>query len=68
MHDPWEPHLALTKRILRYIKGLLSAGLHLGNGPLGQFIAYSDTDWAGCLDTHCSTSGFCIFLGDNMVT
>jgi hypothetical protein len=68
MHDPREPHLALIKRILRYIKGSLSAGHHLGTRPIGQLTAYSDTDWAGCPDTRRSTSGFCIFLGDNLVS
>ncbi|WVZ58276.1 LOW QUALITY PROTEIN: hypothetical protein U9M48_008559 [Paspalum notatum var. saurae] len=30
IHDPCKPHLALIKRILRYVKGTLSAGLHIG--------------------------------------
>jgi len=68
MHDPCEPHLALIKRILWYIKGSLSASLHLGTEPIIQLTAYSDTDWAGCPDTCRSTSGFCVFLGDNLVS
>jgi len=56
MHDPREPHMALIKRILRYVKGTLSAGLHLGTGPVNQITAYSDA------------SGFCVFLGDNLVS
>ena len=31
MHDPREPHMALIKRILRYVKGTLSSGLHIGH-------------------------------------
>jgi len=68
MHDPREPHLALIKRILRYVKGSLSAGLHLGSGAVDQLTAYSDADWAGCPDTRRSTSGFCVYLGDNLVS
>ena len=34
MHDPREPHMALIKNILLYVKGTLSAGLHLGTGPV----------------------------------
>ena len=68
MHDPREPHLALIKRILRYVKGSMSAGLQLGSGTIDQLTAYSDTDWAGCPNTRHSTSGFCVFLGDNLVS
>lgn len=34
MHDPQEPHLALVKRIQRYVEGTLSSGLHIGTGPV----------------------------------
>ena len=68
MHDPREPHLALVKRILRYVKGTLSAGLHIGTGPVDKLVAYYDADWAGCPDSRRSTSGFCVFLGDSLVS
>ena len=41
MHDPREPYLALLKRILRYVKGTLSTGLHIGAGPVSSLTAYS---------------------------
>ncbi|GJT36124.1 ribonuclease H-like domain-containing protein [Tanacetum coccineum] len=31
-------------------------------------IAYSDADWVGCPATRWSTSGYCVFLGDNLLT
>jgi hypothetical protein len=68
MHDPREGHLNALKRILRYIKGTLSMGLHLKPGPNSSLVSYTDADWAGCPDTRRSTSGFCIFLGDNLVS
>lgn len=34
MYDPREHRLALTKRILQYVKGTLSAGLHIGVGSV----------------------------------
>jgi hypothetical protein len=30
--------------------------------------AYSDVDWAGSIDDHRTTSGFYIFLGNNLIS
>jgi hypothetical protein len=68
MHAPREPHLALVKRILWYIKGTLDFGLHIGVSDPYSVTAYSDVDWAGYPNTRRSTSGFCVFLGDNLIS
>jgi hypothetical protein len=39
IHDPREPHLALVKCILRYVKGTLSSGLHIGTRPVDSLTA-----------------------------
>nr|GEX40514.1 ribonuclease H-like domain-containing protein [Tanacetum cinerariifolium] len=31
-------------------------------------VAYSDADWAGCPTTRRSTSGYCVFLGNNLLS
>jgi len=68
MHDPREPHLAALKRILRYIRGTLHLGLLLRPSVQSDLLVYSDTDWAGCPDTRKSTSGYAVFLGDNLIS
>jgi hypothetical protein len=68
MHDPREPHYALIKRILRYLHGTLDHGLQLRRTDTSTLVAYSDADWAGCPDTRRSTSGYAVFLGDNLVS
>ncbi|GKC48632.1 ribonuclease H-like domain-containing protein [Tanacetum coccineum] len=35
---------------------------------LGNLVAYSDADWAGCPMTRRSTSGYCVFLGNNLLS
>jgi hypothetical protein len=68
MHDPREQHLAAIKRILRYVKGMLSHGLQLHSSSPASMVTYTNADWAGCPDTRRSTSGFCVYLGDNLVS
>lgn len=68
MYDPREPHLALIKCILLYVKGSFSAGHHIGTGPVDKLVSYSDADGAGCPDSRRSKSGFCVFLGDSLVS
>ena len=67
MHDPREPHKVLVKRILRYVKGMLSSSLHISTGPVDTLTAYTDADWAGCPDSRRSTSGYRVFLGDTLI-
>lgn len=68
MHDPREPHFDALKRILRYIQGTIDHGLHLYPSAPTRLITYTDADWGGCPDTRRSTSGYCCFLGDNLVS
>jgi hypothetical protein len=68
MHDPRLPHLSYVKKILRYLKGTLDHGLLLNSSSPTSLTVYSDADWAGCPDTRRSTSGFCVYLGDNLVS
>ncbi|XP_062179617.1 uncharacterized mitochondrial protein AtMg00810-like [Phragmites australis] len=68
MHDPREPHLSALKRILRYIRGTLDLGLHIQRSAKDDLVVYSDADWAGCPNTRKSTSGYAVFLGDNLVS
>ncbi|KAJ9551165.1 hypothetical protein OSB04_015210 [Centaurea solstitialis] len=68
MHDPHLLHFNVLKRILQYLKGTLSHGLHIKASAVDRLVAYSDADWAGCPNTHRSTLGFCVYLGDNLVS
>ncbi|GKE31540.1 ribonuclease H-like domain-containing protein [Tanacetum coccineum] len=68
MYDPRDPHFTALKRILRYVCGTLDYGLQLHVSSTTQLSAYTDVDWAGCPVTRRSTSGYCVFLGDNLLS
>ena len=68
MHEPRSGHLEAVHRILRYLKGTPGKGLWFKiNGHLGVD-GYTDADWASCLDDRRSTSGYCVFVGGNLVS
>ncbi|GKE20372.1 ribonuclease H-like domain-containing protein [Tanacetum coccineum] len=56
------------KRILRYVRGTIDYGLKIHVSSSAQLTAYTDADWAGCPITRRSTSGYCVFLGDNLLS
>nr|GEW86772.1 ribonuclease H-like domain-containing protein [Tanacetum cinerariifolium] len=68
MHDPREPYFSALKRVLRYVRGTLDYGLQLFFFSTTDLVAYSDTNWASCPTTRRSTSGYCVFLGNNLLS
>nr|GFC22343.1 ribonuclease H-like domain-containing protein [Tanacetum cinerariifolium] len=68
MHDPREPYFAALKRILRYVCGSVDFGLQLYASATTSLVGCTDTDWAGCPSTRRSTFGYCVFLGDNLLS
>ncbi|KAM7496324.1 hypothetical protein LguiA_020738 [Lonicera macranthoides] len=68
MSAPRSIHFAAVLRIIRYIKGTLHQGLHLSSTSPPLLQAYSDSDWAGDITDRRSTTGFCIFLGDSLIS
>ncbi|KAE8713006.1 hypothetical protein F3Y22_tig00110220pilonHSYRG00054 [Hibiscus syriacus] len=68
MHDPRDELMNALKRIIRYIQGTLHLGLHISPSSITDLVSYTDADWGGCPDTRRSTSGYCVFLGDNLIS
>ena len=61
-------HYAVTLRILRYVKGTIFHGLHFLSQSSLTFRAYSDADWADDPIDRRSTTGYCFFLGDSLIS
>ncbi|GKD27235.1 ribonuclease H-like domain-containing protein, partial [Tanacetum coccineum] len=51
-----------------YVRDTLDYGLQLFSSSTTDLVAYSDADWAGCPTTRRSTSGYCVFLGNNLLS
>jgi hypothetical protein len=60
--------LAAAKRILRYVSGTKFFGLFYNATNDSNVVAYTDADWAGCLDDRKSTSGYAFLFGGNLVS
>nr|GEV86982.1 retrotransposon protein, putative, Ty1-copia subclass [Tanacetum cinerariifolium] len=59
-------YLTLTRLNISYV-GTFDYDLQLFSSSTTDLVAYSDADWAGCLTTRRSTSGYCVFLGNNLL-
>ena len=67
MQEPHELHWKAAKCILHYIKGTHTHGIHYAAGTGLQLVGYTDSDYAGDLDSRKSTSGYIFNLGSGQV-
>ncbi|KAF5469242.1 hypothetical protein F2P56_013330 [Juglans regia] len=68
LQTPRHLHLVAVRRIIRYVQGTSARGLFFPAGNSPHLAAYSDVDWAGCVDTRRSIIGWCVFLGDALIS
>jgi hypothetical protein len=68
MHDPRSGHLEVVYRILRYLKRSPKKGFMFKSHGHLNVEGYCDADWASCVDDRQSTSGYCMFVGGNLVS
>ena len=69
MEDPRQTHLAAVKHLFRYIAGTLNFGIKYSKQEGGgNFLGYSDSDFAGDIGDRKSTSGVIFFLGNKPIS
>ncbi|KAK2406745.1 putative mitochondrial protein [Trifolium repens] len=68
LQKPTMSHYKAACRVVRYLKMNPGKGLFYPRDSDIQVLGYSDADWAGCVDTRRSTSGYCFFIGNSLVS
>ena len=68
MYDPKERHLQAVNKILQYLKTSPKRGLLFQRNEKLKMEVYTDADYARSVMDRRSTTGYCMFLGGNLVS
>jgi hypothetical protein len=68
MASPRTTHWAALEQILCYLKGAPGRGIWYRNHGHTHIECFSDADWAGSKIDRRSTTGYCVFVGGNLVS
>ncbi|XP_031111818.1 uncharacterized protein LOC116015786 [Ipomoea triloba] len=63
-----EEYMRAISRVLRYLKKTPGQGVFYSASSSLQIKGFSDSDWAACPRFRKFVTGFCIFLGDSLVS
>eukprot|EP00253_Pinus_taeda_P032169 PITA_32169 len=67
IQEPHELHWNAAKRILRYVQGTITYGIHYAANCSLNLIGFTDSDWAGDTIDRKSTSGYVLSLGSGPI-
>jgi hypothetical protein len=68
LQNPGEQHWMAVKKIFKYLQGSRKLGLKYERGEKVELTAYTDSDWAGDIDSRKSTSGYVVMMGGAAVS
>ena len=66
LENPGTPEWIMVKHVLQYLKGSIDNGLLYQRSTNGlSIVGYSDSDWASCVESRRSTTGYYFALNGN---
>ncbi|WOG86546.1 hypothetical protein DCAR_0205758 [Daucus carota subsp. sativus] len=68
MHAPRTSHWSALQHTLRYLAGTATQGILLKASDKLKLQAFSDADWASCVDTRRSVTGYILLFGNSPIT
>ena len=68
MSSPTVDNWAIVEHILCYLKGASGRGILYNNHRHNKVECFAYADWAGSKEDKRSTSGYCAFIGGNLVS
>jgi len=68
LQQPTDSHYQSAMYVLRYLKGTLNKGLLYPKDNIFQLTTYSDADSGTCKMSSRSLIGYCVFLGNSLIS
>ena len=68
MHNPGRSHWNTFKHVFRYLVGTKDHNILFSPNKTTSVVGYTDSDFAGCVDSRKSTTGYCFKLGNGAIS
>ncbi|XP_042008822.1 secreted RxLR effector protein 161-like [Salvia splendens] len=65
---PCTDHWYAAEKILKYLKRTPGHGLFFSSSSKPTLSIFSNAEWAACPDTRKSMTGYCLFLGNSLIS